>query len=573
MELLQNINLDFINIMNRNVLLDIYDENQVINVAAYARVSTDHEDQRNSFEAQKEYFENCIKEHKNWRFCGVYADEGISGTSTKKRAEFNRMISDAEQGKFNLILTKEVSRFARNTVDVLVYTRRLKAKNVGVFFLLDNLNTFRDGDEVMLTIKALFAQDESRKTSERVTWGHQQRMKKGVVYGRDMLGYRVNGGKLELVDDEAEIVRKIFTKYTIEGKGTHVIARELQEEGIMPMNPDGIAKYKNNWSNTVILRILRNEKYVGDLRQQKTITVDYLTHKKVYNKGEKQFIEIKDHHPEIAIISRQLWDKTQEELNRRSEQMGSKEKYSNRYWTSGLVVCGECNSSYIHNLRKRKDGSTYSTIACFSANNHGGKKEVNGEVVGCDNGTVNAQVLSTCVNYIVNFLLKNKDELLKEMKEEIKNVFSADVPTVDRKSIEDKIERYQNKITDLIDLLLDNSITKDEMLESKKQYNEKIDKLKARLLEVDNVNELRKRQAGIIEEYMTEIKKLIAFDAKSCNESVYREIVKKIVVFKNKELHFYLYCLPMAIKIVYDTHGKMDKYTVDIVSMEMVENA
>ena len=168
----------------------------MLNVAAYCRVSTDKSDQKNSFEGQKSYFESYIKSHRDWKLINIYADEGITGTSTKKRKEFNTMISDAKSGKINMIITKEVSRFARNTVDTLQYTRELKAAGVSVFFINDNINTMDNDGELRLTIMASIAQEESRKTSERVKWGQKRRMEQGVVFGRNILGYHLKNGVL-----------------------------------------------------------------------------------------------------------------------------------------------------------------------------------------------------------------------------------------------------------------------------------------------------------------------------------------------------------------------------------------
>ena len=202
--------------------------NQII-VSAYCRVSTDKDDQANSLTNQIKYFGSFIEKHDNWQLGEVYYDEGITGTSVKKRDGFNRMIQDALGGKMQLIITKEVSRFARNTVDALTYTRKLKAHGVGVFFANDNINTLDADGELRLTIMASLAQEESRKTSERVKWGQKRQMEAGIVFGRDMLGYAVRGGKLILNPEEAEIVRLIFHKFLNEDKGTHVIARELRE--------------------------------------------------------------------------------------------------------------------------------------------------------------------------------------------------------------------------------------------------------------------------------------------------------------------------------------------------------
>ena len=254
---------------------------KALRVAAYCRVSTDGDDQANSFESQQRYFRAYIAQQPHWELAGIFADEGLSGTSTKKRLAFQRMIACARAGTLDLIVTKEISRFARNTLDSIYYTRELKRLGVGVLFLSDNLCTL-DGDaELRLAILSSIAQEESRRTSERVKWGQKRRMEQGVVFGRDLLGYDVRGGALYVNEAGARTVREIFHKCVDEGKGAHTIARELNEAGI-PAARGGA------WRSSVILRILRNEKYCGDLVQKKTYTPDYLTHEKKYNHGPEQ---------------------------------------------------------------------------------------------------------------------------------------------------------------------------------------------------------------------------------------------------------------------------------------------
>ena len=283
-------------------------------VAAYCRVSTDHEDQANSFESQQRYFRQYIERNPDWKLYEIFADEGISGTNTKKRSEFKRMIACAKEGDFDLIITKEISRFARNTLDSIYYTRELRKVGVGVLFLNDGINTL-DGDaELRLSIMASIAQEESRKTSERVKWGQKHRMEEGVVFGRSMLGYDVRNGKMYVNEEGAEVVRKIFYKFVEERKSTHTIARELLEEGIYPMR-------SKKWRNTVILRILQNEKYCGDLVQKKTFTPDYLSHEKKYNRGEEEFVIIKNHHE--PIISREMFEKAEKIFSRNKAQKDS----------------------------------------------------------------------------------------------------------------------------------------------------------------------------------------------------------------------------------------------------------
>lgn len=228
-----------------------YAEHKPLRVAAYCRVSTEQEDQVNSFESQKRFFEQYITANPDWQLYEIFADEGLSGTSTKKRVDFQRMIACAKSGKLDLIITKEISRFARNTLDSIYYTRELKRHGVGVIFLNDNINTL-DGDaELRLSILSSIAQEESRRTSQRVKWGQKRRMEQGVVFGRSMLGYDVQEGRIRINEEGAKIVRLIFHKFVEEGKGVCVIARELGEEGVKPMRA-------SKWQSTVILRILRN---------------------------------------------------------------------------------------------------------------------------------------------------------------------------------------------------------------------------------------------------------------------------------------------------------------------------
>ena len=275
-------------------------------VAAYCRVSTDKNDQINSLESQKRYFSEYIRQNPMWQLTEIYVDEGITGTSTKRRRAFNRMIADAENRRFDLLLTKEISRFARNTLDSIYYTRRLRDWGVGVIFLRDNINTLDPDAELRLTIMSSIAQEESRKTSDRVKWGQKRRMEQGVVFGRSLLGYDVKNGKISVNEAGAEIVRQIYHKFAVEQKSANRIARELQEAGVPTFHD------VKRWSGTVILRALRNEKYCGDLVQKKTFTPDYLTHEKKRNRGEEELVILRGHHP--PIVSRELWERAQAEL-------------------------------------------------------------------------------------------------------------------------------------------------------------------------------------------------------------------------------------------------------------------
>ena len=310
----------------------------MIKVAAYCRVSTDKDDQANSFESQQRYFREYIDRQPDWELVDVYADEGITGTSTKKRTAFNRMINDAYQGRIQIIVTKEISRFSRNIVDTLTYTRELKQLGVGVRFIIDGIDTMDPESEMLLGIMSAIAQEESRKTSSRVKWGQTRQMERGVVFGPSLLGYDVKDGQLTVNPEGAELVRLIFHKYGIEKKGTTVIARELREAGFK--TSQGNVK----WTNSRIIKILRNEKYVGDLVQKKSITPNYLTHDKKINRGEEALVCLEDHHE--AIIDRELWNLVQSEIARRDRHEETGQGHSNRYALSGklklpaIAVCG-----------------------------------------------------------------------------------------------------------------------------------------------------------------------------------------------------------------------------------------
>lgn len=324
--------------------------------AAYCRVSTDKEDQAGSFASQQRYFEAFISRQPDWALYRIYADEGVTGTSTKRRAAFNRMMADARAGRFSLLLTKEVSRFSRNILDTVAYTRELKQLGVGVLFLSDGIDT-RDADaELRLSIMGSIAQEESRRTSARVKWGQTRRMEQGVVFGRSLLGYTVRDGVLTVEPEGAAVVRRIFRQYGEEKKSTGEIARGLEAAGCRTSR-GGVS-----WSGSHIVKILRNEKYVGDLIQKKSITPDYLSHAKKYNHGEEEKIILRDHHE--AIVSRALWETVQRELERRRRRGGAGGGAGAGYLFSGRLRCGQCGGALVPRQKRRKDGSLYRRWVC-----------------------------------------------------------------------------------------------------------------------------------------------------------------------------------------------------------------
>ena len=281
-----------------------------LKVAAYARVSTELDEQQSSYDAQVSFYENYIKQNKNWQFIGVFADRGITGTSTKNRTNFNKMVKIATMGGIDLILTKSISRFARNTVDTLQTVRELKAKGVEIFFEKENLHTFDPKCEMLLTIMSSFAQEESRSISENIRWGKRKSMQDGKVsipYSC-FLGYRKGkDGRLEIVESEAEIVRKIYKMY-LGGRNLSYIAKFLTKHHIPT------PRKKKIWTAATVKNILRNEKYKGDALLQKTYIEDYLTKKRRKNTGELPQYYVKNSHP--AIIPRKVFNEVQKRLEK-----------------------------------------------------------------------------------------------------------------------------------------------------------------------------------------------------------------------------------------------------------------
>lgn len=331
----------------------------MIRVAGYCRVSTDREDQANSFAAQQRYFHDYIRSRPDWELFDIYADEGISGTSTKKRTRFNRMISDACDGRFQLIITKEVSRFSRNILDTIAYTRDLRAMGIGVIFANDRINTLDPEAEMLLSLMASLAQEESRRTSARVIWGQTRQMERGVVFGSSLLGYDVKDGALTVNEEGAETVRLIFQKYAVEQMGTSRIAEYLTRRGCQT------GRGSTNWTASAVIKILRNEKYTGDLVQKKTYTPDYLTHEKKPNKGQIPLVIIRDHHQ--PLVTREVWEMAQQRLERNNKCKGGDGGHSNRYGFSGKIRCGECAAAFVGRIKYLQDGTKIRRWSCASA--------------------------------------------------------------------------------------------------------------------------------------------------------------------------------------------------------------
>ena len=316
-------------------------------VAAYCRVSTDSEEQLTSYQNQMRVYTEMIAANKEWEFAGLYADEGISGTRADKRPEFQRMIRDCQNGKIDYIITKSVSRFARNTVECLEYVRSLKAQGIGIFFEEQNIDTLKNESELYLVIYAGFAQSESESISKHITWTYRKKFEEGKVsfQYKNFLGYRKGAdSQPEIVPEEAAIVERIYEMF-LAGQPVKVIAQTLQAEKIEILG-------KNlSFSKNMIMNILRNEKYCGDCILQKTVTVDCISKTRKVNQGEAPRYIVENTHP--AIISREVFNRAQEELIRRQALRAKSDKTSitatgkySKYALTEVLQCAECGSRY-----------------------------------------------------------------------------------------------------------------------------------------------------------------------------------------------------------------------------------
>ncbi len=502
-------------------------------MAAYCRVSTDSEDQANSLESQKRYFARCIEQNPRWELAEVYADEGITGTSTKKRVAFNRMMADAYAREFDLIITKEISRFARNTLDSIFYTRQLRDMGIGVIFMNDSINTLDPDAELRLTILSSIAQEESRKTSERVKWGQKRRMEQGVVFGRDMLGYDVRGGRMYVNETGAQIVRTIFHKFVREQKGAHVIARELREDGVPT------AAYMKQWSNTVILRILRNEKYCGDLVQKKTITPNYLNHEKKPNRGEEALVVLRDHHE--PIVSRELFDEAQRELARRAPSAEQRAKHSSRYSFSGRVRCGICGASYVPRVRERRDGSCARWWRCRQAASHGrSKTDRAGNEIGCNGRTVREEVLRVAAQQAVKALGLDAEGIARTLTDVLRAAM-WEKGRRDPADTEGRLRLAREKRLALLDLYLGGGLEKHDFLRLSDRYQREIARL-------EREKERPPAHGGQGEEKLAQAESVVRCLAsgEEWDDAFYRRLLEKITVYPGHILDVKLCLTPRS---------------------------
>lgn len=500
-------------------------------VCAYCRVSSQSEEQENSFDAQVTHYKEYIQSKTEWEFLGIYSDEGISGTSTTKRIGFRQMLHDASMKKFDIIICKSISRFGRNTTDILTSVRKLKDLDVAVFFENENINTLESSGEIFLTIFASLAQDGSRQISENVLWGNDKAFKRAKIYGnQNILGYNIIDGKLVINEEQAKIIKKIFELY-LEGYGVVRIARHLESNG------DKTALNKTTWHPTSILNILKNEKYSGALLTQKYFTTDYLTHRRLLNNGEfKQYL-FEDNHD--AIISKDIFERTQLELKKRAKMQqcedGRRTKHSNKYPLSGKLECGNCGEGFRRTIWHK--GKDYESVVWQCIGYAMKKKEY------CSTGAIPEKIIYEAMKIIIKDLKDDKefDESLDRLMGELNKQLESTGYETEISAIESQLNTLNLESKELRKMLMKRQITDEEYEEDSEDQKTQIAKLQEVL---NNLQEMQNNfctKAKRIEGFREIIKPGLKGEISTVTiDDTIRQIVGKISIRSKTEFDIYI---------------------------------
>ena len=493
-------------------------------VAAYARVSTDSDEQYTSYEAQVEFYTKYIKEREDWEYVDTYADEGISGTSTKSRDAFNQMIKDALNGKIDLIITKSISRFARNTLDTISKVRELKANHVEIYFEKENIWTFDSKSELVMTIMASIAQEESRSISENVKWGKRVAFKKGKVTMsyKNFLGFRKGpDGEIAVDDNEAWLVRYIYELFLADGLTCHSIATRLNKEGYK-------TKKGNSWSKNSVRAILTNEKYKGDAILQKGFVENYLDHKVVKNNGVLPKYYVENSHK--AIVERAEWDMVQEELNRR-EAIAAYYSASDIFATK--LVCEDCGGYYGRKIWHSNDAYRRVIYQC----NH---KFDTSSKIKCKTPHLTEEEIVAKFLLAYNQIMINKDQIVEDLKA------VADLLS-DETGVNGKLEDVKNdqEVTEAMVKVLFEKRAKGDINEAEftsqyEEYDKQFDKLNKKLESLLKEKELlkgkREKMLSIIGLMEKEPNKIVTWSKRT-----WMHTVEKATIHKDKTISFKFY--------------------------------
>lgn len=491
-----------------------------LRVAAYCRVSTDSEDQINSYKSQVQYYTDLIKSNSEWSLAGIYADEAITGTQVTKREDFQRLINDCMNGDIDLIVTKSISRFARNTLDTLKYVRMLKEKGIAVFFEEENINTLTMDGELLLVILSSVAQQEVENISANVKKGLKMKMQRGELVGfQGCLGYDYHpeDKTITVNEEEAEIVRYIFKRY-IEGAGGSVIARELQNLGYKTK------RGSTTWAETTVIGIIKNEKYKGDILMGKTFTLDPISKRRLDNFGEEDQFYVRDHHE--AIISEEVFDAAQEILKRRSKPRrlgtdGKREKFSRKYAFSCLLECGFCGGTLTR--RSWHSGSQYNKIIwqCVTATKKGKKF--------CpDSKGIAEETIEQAFVESYRLLCQNNKDVLDEFISRTEEALSAGNAGKQLAKTEKDIKALEAKRAKLVDMHLDEIIDKATYEAKYLTLSEQIEQLKDTRRGLEEASETESTMKRRISEFRKTLEQNEVLD--TFDRYVFESIVEKVIV-------------------------------------------
>lgn len=509
-------------------------EHKELRVAAYCRVSTTLEAQEGSYDAQVAYYTEKIQENPNWKNAGIYADDGKSATNTKKRDDFNAMIDDCMAGKIDMVLTKSVSRFARNTVDSLQTIRKLKEKNIAILFEKENINTLDGTGELLITILSSQAQEESRNLSENTKWGITRRFENGIVSvnHKKFMGYtKDEKGNLVVVPEEAEIIRRIFRMY-LEGSSVLEITRALEADKIKTVTG------KDKWNTSVITRMLVNEKYMGDALLQKTYTVDFLTKKRVKNDGIVPQYYIEDNHE--AIIPKELFYKVQEERARRSsmhkaavtrkanKMKKARSKYSSKYALTEILICEECGHPYRRQVWS-KYGQKSAVWRCENRLKNGAKAN-------CKHSpTLKEELLHDAIMKAINSVVEDTGDFIGAFRENVIRVIGGystkEIPT----EYDEKIDLLQKEMLELIEENAKLGAMAEDFDDEYKRISEKINQLKEAKLRVVEEKKQADRYGERLDEMESTIK-TVRPQVREFDEDLVRRLINTIRVNRRERL-------------------------------------
>ncbi len=482
-----------------------------LKVVYYARVSTDKTEQALSLENQSSHFRQIIADNPNWSFAGEYIDEGISGTSVKYRKNFLKMIEHAKNGMFDLILTKEISRFSRNTLDSISYTRELYSHGVGVYFEQDNINTLERDSELRLTIMASIAQDEVRRISDRVKFGFERSIKQKRVLGSNMLGYDKTGGSLKINEAEAELVRYIFACYNTGNFGIRSLAAHLNEKGYL-------GKSGSELTFSTIKGILTNPKYKGVYCGKKYLKPDYTSHEKLRRK-KNDWVEFDDSVP--AIVSKEVWQSANDLLELRSIKHATQTPTTQRYSYSAKIFCQEHSSAYHRILRKNKKGDV-EVWQCSQYRKYGKKS--------CSSPSIKTRDIDALLLKTFEVLFSEKETIASKLTSVYKS-YNSSPSTGNEEKLKSQLEKIEEKKEALLDLYMSGALGKQE-------FKTRNDALNLQAKDIENEISDIEKEAKSNENARQSLKKLKAeimqiLDAPHLHEGLYSHMLKKLVVGKD----------------------------------------